>query len=131
MRGWFGLSFVAIAGSAIAFSIPVMIAVTAVLLLCYFLGLAYFTHGLEPATEIPVLTRAEAVRKNMRAMGRPTIALVAVAGAVFALLGAIVAVGRGLFWGWLLVAYGGFVCVLYIKQWLRFTPAERQPNEEL
>jgi hypothetical protein len=131
IRGWFGLAMAAMVVSAIAFGIPMMVAVAGVLLLCYYAGLAYFTRGLELASEIPSVTRAEAVQKNMRAMGRGTIGFVAACGALFALLGVIVAVsGRGS-WAWLLVAYGAAICVLYTRQWLRFEPSKRQPNEEL
>jgi hypothetical protein len=127
-RLWFATMMVATVVSVVAFGIKVMVMVGAALLLIYYVGLAYFTRGLEVASEIPTITRAQAVENTMRVMGRRTIAWVSAAGALIALMGILVIVGgRGTAWVWIVVGYGLLISVLYARKWFQGPP--RQPNE--
>jgi len=118
-RGFQGY-FVALLGAALAFGPWAVLAVGVFWMTGLLVGLHIMTRGLEEATERPVLPRDERVRRGMRAMGRPTMYFICLAGAGSATVGAAFLVrGERSVSLWFITLYGAAVAILYARQLTR------------
>jgi hypothetical protein len=90
------------------------------------IGIAYVTKGLEESIERPTVSRSVAVDHWMRAMGRPTMWAICVAGALTAGGGAwLLSHGQRGIASWFLALYGTLVCLLYASKLYRTRGTER------
>lgn len=121
-RFWL-LLFLAIPASALVFRSAMALLIVGLLGLVVYLGALWlFTRTLEPAPEVPVISRAEAVARVTHAMGARTAGVIALGSGMLA-LGGVALLAAGLrAWGvWGLTAYFTLVAVLYARQWRRLT----------
>ena len=131
-RQYFLAYFVALVIAGLTFGPWALWVVAALWMVGFFAGIAYVTHGLEEASERPTLSREERVNRTVQAMGRPTMYVICVGGASFALGGGwLLQRGQRSIAIWFITMYGLLVAALYASKLLRSRTALRQPNEEL
>jgi hypothetical protein len=121
-RWWFASMMVAVLGSVFAFGPVIMVTIVAPLWVGgLYARLWQLTRGLEEASEVPPLSREEALARTAKRMGLKTIAMVCVISAllagvgVYALVGGVHAVAV-----WAPTGYFAFVAALYAFRWWQF-----------
>jgi hypothetical protein len=113
-RRFFQAYVVALLVGGLAVGPWAILVVSALWMAGFFVGITRFTRGLEETSERPTRAREERVGIFVRAMGRPTMYVVCLAGAASAVGGAWL-IGRGQQGPaiWFLTLYGLVIAILY------------------